>query len=90
MQLRWGICSAAKICNDFCVGLSTLPAEDHKVIAVAARKLDSAKKFAETHAIETAYEGYDSLANDKNVDIVYIGTINSVHYDMCIKEGFLI
>ena len=25
MQLRWGICSAAKICNDFCVALKTLP-----------------------------------------------------------------
>ena len=25
MQLRWGICSAAKICNDFCVALKTFP-----------------------------------------------------------------
>lgn len=85
MQLRWGICSAAKICNDFCVGLSTLPATDHKVVAVAARGLQSAEKFAKTHSIDTVYEGYDHLAKDDNVDIVYIGTINNVHFDMCMK-----
>jgi len=85
MQLRWGICSAAKISNDFCVGLSLLPAADHKVVAVAARSLKSAENFAKTHAIETSYEGYDSLAEDANVDIVYIGSINSAHYDLCMK-----
>ena len=86
MQLRWGICSAAKISNDFCVGLSTLPAADHKIVAIAARNKDSAQKFAKIHNIETVYGGYDNLANDKNIDIVYIGTVNSVHFDMCMKE----
>ena len=114
MQLRWGICSAAKISNDFCVGLATLPAEHHKVVAVAARGLKyrvrnyrlivkgrfatgqheptfepgpkSAQDFAATHKIEKAYEGYDLLASDSSVDIVYIGSINSAHYDLCMKE----
>jgi len=85
MQLRWGICSTAKISNDFCVGLATLPAENHKVVAVAARGLKSAQDFAATHKIEKAYEGYDCLASDSSVDIVYIGSINSAHYDLCMK-----
>ena len=107
MQLRWGICSAAKICNDFCVALKTLPgnvlqllehcpqistvlplanfdilAENHKIQAVAARSKDSAQKLADAFDIETVYEGYDGLANDQNVNIVYIGSINSAHYDL--------
>ena len=31
MQVKWGICSAAKVSNDFCVALTTLPAEEHKI-----------------------------------------------------------
>ena len=60
------------------------------MVAVAARGLQSAEKFAKTHSIDTVYEGYDHLAKDDNVDIVYIGTINNVHFDMCMKgSGFL-
>lgn len=67
MPLRWGIVSAGRISHDFACALSTLPVTDHKVIAVAARSLESAKKFAELHDIPQAYEGYEALA--KNSDI---------------------
>lgn len=80
--LRWGIASAGKISNDFCCGLSTLPQEDHKIMAIAARNLDSAKKFAEIHDIPNAYAGYETLAKDKNIDIVYIGAVNPAHYEI--------
>lgn len=65
--LRWGIASAGKISNDFCVALSTLPAEHHKVVAVAARGEASAKEFAELFKIPTFYGGYEKLAADPNV-----------------------
>ena len=57
-------------------------AENHKIQAVAARSKDSAQKLADAFDIETVYEGYDGLANDQNVNIVYIGSINSAHYDL--------
>uniref|UniRef100_A0A336MXB9 Trans-1,2-dihydrobenzene-1,2-diol dehydrogenase n=2 Tax=Culicoides sonorensis TaxID=179676 RepID=A0A336MXB9_CULSO len=80
--LRWGIASAGKISNDFVCGLSTLPAEDHQVVAVAARDLGSAKKFAELHGIPNAYQGYEALAKDPNIDIVYIGAVNTAHLEI--------
>ena len=61
------------------------PAEEHKVVAVAARGLKKAQDFAKTFNIEAVYEGYDALATDKNIDIIYIGTITSAHYDLCMK-----
>jgi len=77
--LRWGICSAGRICDDFVNAMSTLPAGTHKVQAVAARDLESAKEFARKHGIPTVYSDYTSLFADKDVDIIYVGTINSGH-----------
>ena len=79
MALRWGICSAGKISHDFLVGLKTLPETSHKVVAVAARSLDSAQSFAATHSIPRSYGSYDELAADPEVDVVYIGTIHPTH-----------
>jgi hypothetical protein len=65
--LRWGIASAGRISNDFSLALSTLPAENHKIVAVAARNESSAKDFAETFNIPKYYEGYEKLAADTEV-----------------------
>ena len=67
MALRWGICSAGLIAHDFVVGLKSLPETEHQVVAVAARSLDSASKFAKTHSIPRHYGSYQELANDKEV-----------------------
>jgi dihydrodiol dehydrogenase / D-xylose 1-dehydrogenase (NADP) len=67
--LRWGIASAGKISNDFCTALTTLPAEHHKIVAVAARSEESAKKFADLFNIEHYYGGYEKLAADSNIGI---------------------
>lgn len=31
MALKWGICAAGKISNDFCSALKTLPKGEHEV-----------------------------------------------------------
>lgn len=67
MALKWGIAGAGRISHDFLCGLSTLPKEEHQVVAVAARNGESAKKFAELHEIPKWYEGYDNLAKDSNI-----------------------
>ncbi|CAN9506759.1 unnamed protein product [Ophioblennius macclurei] len=84
MATRWAICGAGKICHDFTVGLGTLPAEHHKVVAVAARKLPDAQEFAKKHSIPQAYGSYEELAKDPNIDVVYIGVINPFHLKMCL------
>ena len=67
MALRWGICSAGLIANDFVVALKTLPETEHQVVAVAARSLESASEFAKTHSIPRHYGSYQELANDAEV-----------------------
>lgn len=75
--LRWGIVSAGKISHDFTTAVSTWPKEDHKVVAVGARNLQDAKKFAKVHDIPKFYEGYMEMAKDPEIG----------EYDRCITRN---
>ena len=86
--LRWGILGAANICADWVRALANVPGAT--VVAVAARSRASAQSFAEEWAIPRAYEGYEHIAADAEVDIVYCGTITPLHKEhvlMMIKAG---
>ncbi|XP_066064102.1 trans-1,2-dihydrobenzene-1,2-diol dehydrogenase [Chamaea fasciata] len=76
---RWGICSAGAISHDFAVALQTLPATEHTVVAVAARDLGRAQDFARRFGVPRAYGSYEELAEDPDLDVVYVGTVNSTH-----------
>ncbi|XP_064296606.1 LOW QUALITY PROTEIN: trans-1,2-dihydrobenzene-1,2-diol dehydrogenase [Phalacrocorax carbo] len=76
---RWGICSAGHICHDFMVALKTLPPEEHVAVAVAARDLSRAEAFARRHGLPRAYGSYRELAEDPDVEVVYVGTVNPQH-----------
>lgn len=82
MALRWGIASAGKISFDFVNALGTLSDNDHQVVAVAARDLSRAQEFADKFVIAKAYGTYVELAEDPNVEVVYIGTLNPQHYEV--------
>lgn len=47
--------------------------------ACAARSLSSAEEFAASHNIAKAYGSYDELCANPEVDIIYIGTVNTTH-----------
>jgi len=82
MATRWGIASAGLISHDFTNAIGIHPAEDHQVVAVAARKLADAEEFAAKHGIKKAYGDYEDLAKDADIDVIYIGAINTVHLSL--------
>jgi len=82
MALKWGIASVGKISHDFVNALGTLSDNDHQVVAVAARDLDRAEQFAKRFGVPKAYEGYLALAEDPDVEVVYIGNLNPQHFDV--------
>jgi dihydrodiol dehydrogenase / D-xylose 1-dehydrogenase (NADP) len=57
LPYRWGIVSAGLISHDFVNALSTHDASEHVVVAVAARNMESAEKFAKKFGIPKAYAG---------------------------------
>ena len=56
-----------------------------QVVAVAGRSLEKAKEFAGRFSIAKAYGSYEQLAQDNDVDIVYVGTIHPTHFECCMK-----
>ena len=85
MAIRWGILGAGLISHDFVLGLKTLPETDHKIVAIGARSSSSAEVFATKHAISRHYGSYDDLLSDKDIDVVYIGTIHPTHLAIALK-----
>ncbi|XP_018572901.1 trans-1,2-dihydrobenzene-1,2-diol dehydrogenase-like [Anoplophora glabripennis] len=81
MILKWGIVGAGRISHDFVASLTVFPISDHQVVAVAGGSKDRADKFAADHGIPKSYEGYEGLAKDEDVDIVYVGNLNTQHFD---------
>uniref|UniRef100_A0A1B0GPG9 Trans-1,2-dihydrobenzene-1,2-diol dehydrogenase n=1 Tax=Phlebotomus papatasi TaxID=29031 RepID=A0A1B0GPG9_PHLPP len=82
MALKWGIVTTGFIAHDFVNALSSLPANEHEVVAVAARNKNKAEEFAATHGIPRAYEGYESIAKDPEVEVVYVAALNPNHYEI--------
>ncbi len=61
-----------------------------RAYAVASRTLDKAEKFASEFSIPKFYGSYDLLADDPEVDLIYIGTPHSHHFEqakMCLLKN---
>ncbi len=57
--------------------------EGVNLYAVASRNIDKAKSFADKFSALKAYGSYEMLAKDESVDLVYIATPHSRHYEDC-------
>lgn len=85
MALRWGILGTGKISNDFMLGLKTLQASKHEVVAVGSRSKESAEEFAAKHSVAKFYGSHDEFLADEEVEVVYIGTIHVTHHAIALK-----
>lgn len=61
-----------------------------KCYAVASRNKEKADEFAKKYGCKKAYGSYEELVQDKKVDLIYIATPHSEHYEnsrLCIENG---
>jgi len=75
---RWGLLGAGNITNDFSIGLLL---NGSSIAAVAARDSARAQSFATKVGASRAYGSYDELVQDADVDVVYVGTVHTMHFD---------
>jgi dihydrodiol dehydrogenase / D-xylose 1-dehydrogenase (NADP) len=88
--LNWGIISTGLISSDFCEALLSIKSNFHRLAGVSARKLNDAQSFANRFSIPLCFDSYEALCNHEQINIVYIGSINTTHKDICltaIKAG---
>ncbi len=86
--IRWGILGPGTIARAFATGLTVVP--DAKLVAVGSRTLDKAKAFAAEFGAARAHGSYAALANDPEVDAIYVATPHPMHRDdaiLCLNAG---
>ena len=77
-KVRWGILATGRIAHQFVQDFSVV--SNGEVVAVAARKKESAEAFAAQYGIPRAYGSYEAMLEDPGVDAVYIATPHTLHY----------
>jgi len=87
-KMKMAILGAGSIARQMAFTISKM--ENVDTYAVAARDFERAEKFAKEFGFEKAYGSYEEMLNDENVDLVYIATPHSHHYEhsiMCLNHG---
>lgn len=82
-KLKWAILGPGTAASDFAKALLEV---NGSIYAVGSRTLEKAQKFAKMHHIEKAYGNYEEMLQDQEIDVVYISTPHSVHYEYIIES----
>ncbi len=75
--VRWGIAATGGIAESFAEGLAQVP--DAELVAVASRSQERADAFGDSHDVRNRHGSYEALADDPEVDVVYVATPQSRH-----------
>lgn len=84
--LRVGIIGAGWIAEKAAITLNVLA--DCECYAIASRSIDKAEAFCEKWKMIRAYGSYSELIADADVDLVYVATPHSHHFDVT-REALL-
>jgi predicted dehydrogenase len=87
---RWGIIATGKIAHSFAADIAVTPGAT--LAAVGSRRLASAQEFASRYGDERtrAYDSYEKVAQDPDVDVIYVATPHTFHPDnvrTCFEAG---
>jgi len=84
MGIKWGVLGTASIARG-CTIPGMKKAQDCELYAVAGRSLEKAEKFKTEFGFQKAYEGYEALLADPEVEAVYIPLPNDLHFEWSMK-----
>lgn len=87
--MKWGILATGNIAAKFATTVNLME-DEQSLAACASRTMERAKEFADRFGIAKAYDSYEAMVQDAEVEAVYIATPNNMHYDncrMCLEAG---
>jgi len=87
-MIRWGILGTGRIAKTFAQGLAVLP--DAELVAVGSRSQSAADAFGDEFRVPHRHASYVALADDPDVDVVYVATPHSLHREnsrLCLQAG---
>lgn len=86
-KYKWGILAPGKMSAKFARGLKLL--DNVELYAVGSRDIERAKQFADEFGFKKYYGSYEELVSDPELEIVYIASPHSRHYEhtlLCLKN----
>jgi D-xylose 1-dehydrogenase (NADP+, D-xylono-1,5-lactone-forming) len=84
-KLRWGLLSTANINQALISPLQR--AERSTLMAVASRDGAKANQYAKEHGIPKAYDSYEALLADPDIDVIYNPLPNLLHREWTVKAA---
>lgn len=85
--IRWGILGCGKIARKFASDLQWV--RDAKLVAIGAREQSTADAFAKDFPVEYKHNSYKALAENPELDVIYIATPHALHYEhvmLCLQH----
>ena len=86
--VRWGVIGPGGIATGFAEAMQLV--DDGTIVAVASRSAERADAFGDRFDIARRYDSYEAIADDPEVDAVYVATPHSRHAAdtlMCLEAG---
>lgn len=86
-KYKWGILAPGKMSAKFTKGLKLL--DNVELHAVGSRDAKRATQFAAEFGFKRSYGSYEELAADKEVEIIYVASPHSHHFEhvmLCLKN----
>ncbi len=88
--MKFAILGCGFIATKMAEAVKAIESRGVEAYAVASRSLTKAEKFAKDYGFGRAYGSYEELAKDPAVDLIYIATPHSEHYNnilLCLEHG---
>lgn len=85
--IRWGILGCGKIARKFAGDLQWV--SDAKLVAIGAREQSTADAFAKDFPVEYKHNSYKALAENPEVDVIYVATPHALHHEhvmLCLQH----
>jgi predicted dehydrogenase len=87
-KIRWGILGTGNIAQQFARGLRD--AANAELGAVGSRSLEKSQAFGREFSVTRCHGSYAQLADDPQIDVIYISTPHALHRDnaiLCLERG---
>lgn len=87
-KIKFGILATGNIANSMAKAVQSF--EEIACCAAASRTYEKAKAFADKWGFQKAYGSYEELVNDPEVDLIYVASPHSHHYEhakLCLEHG---
>ena len=82
-KINWAILGPGTIAGDFAKAISEV---NGSIYAVGARSIEKAEKFSSDYTVEKVYGNYSEMLKDDKIDVVYISTPHSNHYEYIMES----